>query len=72
LYLITGLLFILGALFIFLAEHGQVQIMAQGELNLVSLNSSSTSVGENNTDVLSNDSLEEKMQIQICDASHPC
>lgn len=72
-FFVINLLFLVGAPFLILAEHEQIEIGAQDEPSFVALNSSSTSIDENDTDVLSNDSMsEEKMQIQICDASHPC
>lgn len=72
-FFVINLLFLVGAPFLILAEHEQIEIRAQDEPSFVALNSSSTNIDENDTDVLSNDSLsEEKMQIQICDASHPC
>jgi hypothetical protein len=72
-FFVINLLFLVGAPFLILAEYGQVEIRALVEPSFISLNSSSTNNDENDTDVLSNDSLsDEKMQIQICDASHPC
>jgi hypothetical protein len=72
-FFVINLLFLISAPFLLLAEHEQDEIKAQGEHTFVALNSSSANIDENDTDVLSNDSLpEEKMQIQICDASHPC
>lgn len=72
-FFLINLLFLTGAPFLVLVEHEQTEIRAQNEPDFVSLNSSSTHIDENDTGVLSNDSLpEDKMQIQICDASHPC
>jgi hypothetical protein len=72
-FFLINLLFLTGAHFLILVEHEQTEIRAQIEPDFVSLNSSSTHIDENDTGVLSNDSLsEDKMQIQICDASHPC
>jgi len=72
-FFVINLLFLVGAPFLILTEHEQIEIRAQDEPSFVALNSSSTNIDENDTGVLSNDSLsEEKMQIQICDASHPC
>jgi hypothetical protein len=69
-FFVINLLFLVGAPFLTLAEQEQLEIRAQNE---PSLNSSSTNIDENDTGVLSNDSLsEDKMEIQICDASHPC
>ena len=51
--------------FLILVGHKQIEIRAQ--------NSSNQSINQNDTSALSNGSLsEEKMQIQICDVSHPC
>ncbi|MGA7368160.1 MAG: hypothetical protein WBX01_03455 [Nitrososphaeraceae archaeon] len=72
-FIMINLLFLIGTPFLVLAEHQQIEIRAQDEPSFVALNSSNTNIDENDTDVLSNDTLsEEKMQIQICDASHPC
>ena len=72
-FFVINLLFLVGAPFLIFAENQQTEIRAQDESSFVALNSSSTNNDENDTDVLSNDSLsDEKMQIQICDASHPC
>ena len=73
LFFVINLLFLSGAPFLTLAEYEQVEIKAQNEPSFVAQNSSSTNIDENDTGALSNDSLsDEKMQIQICDASHPC
>ncbi|MGH9979142.1 MAG: hypothetical protein ACRD8Z_25415 [Nitrososphaeraceae archaeon] len=70
---VINLLFLVVAPFLILGELGQIEIRAIVEPNFVSLNSSSTNIDENGTDALSNESQsDEKMQIQICDASHPC
>ena len=72
-FFVINLLFLVGAPFLTLAEQQQLEIRALNEPSLVALNSSSTNIDENDTGVLSNDSLsEDKMEIQICDASHPC
>jgi hypothetical protein len=72
-FFVINLLFLVGAPFLILAEYEQLEIRAQDEPSLVALNSSNTNIDENDTGVLSNDSLsEDKMEIQICDASHPC
>ena len=72
-FFLINLLFLTGAPFLILVGHEQTEIRAQIEPDFVSLNSSSTHIDENDTGVLSNDSLsEDKMQIQICDTSHPC
>jgi hypothetical protein len=72
-FFVINLLLLVGAPFLILADNEQNEIRAQDVLSFVALNSSSTNIDENDTEGLSNDSLsEEKMQIQICDASHPC
>ena len=72
-FFLINLLFLTGATFLILVEHEQTEIRAQIEPDFISLNSSSTHIDANNTGVLNNDSLsEDKMQIQICDTSHPC
>jgi hypothetical protein len=72
-FFVINLLFLVGAPFLILTENEQVESRAQNEPDFVALNSSSRNIGENVTDGSSNDTLsEEKMQIQICDASHPC
>lgn len=72
-FFVINLLFLIGAPFLIFVEDEQIEIRAQIEPDFVALNSSSTHIDENNTGVLSNDSLpEDKMQIQICDESHPC
>lgn len=72
-FFVINLLFLVGAPFLILGEHEQIEIKAQDKPSFVALNSSSTNIDENGTDVLGNDSMsEEKMEIQICDASHPC
>lgn len=63
----------MGAVFLIIPEYEQNVVMAQDEPSLIALNSSSPNVDENDTGVFGNDSMsEEKMEIQICDASHPC
>jgi hypothetical protein len=70
---VINLLFLVGAPFLIFAENQQTEIQAQDEPSFVVLNSSSTNGHENDTGVASNDTpSEEKMQIQICDSSHPC
>jgi hypothetical protein len=72
-FFVINLLCLVVAPFLILGELGQIEVRALVEPNFVSLNSSSTDNDENGTDALSNDSLsDEKMQIQICDATHPC
>ena len=72
-FFVINLLLLVGTPFLILADNEQNEIRAQDVLSFVALNSSSTNIDENDTEGLSNDSLsEEKMQIQICDASHPC
>ena len=67
------LVFLVGASFLGFTAYEQKQIKAQGEPNILSLNSNNTNVDENDTVVLSNDSIsEEQMEIQICDETHPC
>jgi hypothetical protein len=51
----------------------QNQIKAQNQPEFLSLNSNNMTAGKNGTDIGTNDNTsEDKMQIQICDASHPC
>ena len=70
---VISVLFLVGGIFLSPTEHQQVEIKAQGEPSFIVLNSSSTGVDGNNTGALSNDSTtDKKMEIQICDASHPC
>jgi hypothetical protein len=72
-FFVLNLLFLVGAPLLISAEYQQIEILAQDEPSSVALNSSSANIDENDTDVSSNDTLsEEKMQIQICDESHPC
>jgi hypothetical protein len=72
-FFVINLLFLVGAPFLIFAENQQTEIRAQDESSFVALNSSSTNSDENDTGASNNDTLsEEKMQIQICDASHPC
>jgi hypothetical protein len=72
-FFVINLLFLVGAPFLIFAENQQTEIRAQDEPSFVALNSSSTNSHENDTSVSSNDTpSEEKMQIQICDFSHPC
>lgn len=73
LFLVSCPLLLFGAPFLILAAHEPIEIIAEGELNYVALNSSNPSIDENNTGAMNNNSqVEEKMQIQICDESHPC
>jgi hypothetical protein len=72
-FIVINLLFLVSTLFLIFSEIQQTEILAQEEPNFVAPNSNSTNSDENDTDVSSNHSLsEEKMQIQICDSSHPC
>jgi hypothetical protein len=72
-FLVINLVFLIGAPFLILAEYEQNEIRAQNEPSFIALISSSPNIGENNTDVLGNDNKSgDKMEIQICDASHPC
>lgn len=72
-FLVINLVFLIGVPFLFLAEYEQNEIRAQDEPSFIALNSSSPHIDENDTDVLSNDNKSgDKMEIQICDASHPC
>jgi len=62
-----------GVPFLIISESDEEQIKGQSEPNMMSLNSSGTTVDGNDTQVLSNDSTSgEQMEIQICDESHPC
>ena len=73
LFFVINLVFLVGAAFLIISEYEQNVVRAQDEPSLIALNSSSPNVDENDTGVFGNDSMsEEKMEIQICDASHPC
>lgn len=72
-YFVINLVFLVGAAFLIIPEYEQNVVRAQDEPSLIALISSSPNVNENDTGVFGNDSMsEEKMEIQICDASHPC
>jgi hypothetical protein len=72
-FILINLLFLVSTPFLIFSEIQQTEIRAQEEPNFVAPNSNSTNSDENDTDVSSNHTLsEEKMQIQICDSSHPC
>ena len=71
-FFVINLVFLVGAAFL-IPEYEQNVVRAQDEPSLIALNSSSPNVDENDTGVFGNDSMsEEKMEIQVCDASHPC
>lgn len=72
-FFVINVLFLVGAPLLIFADNQQTEIRAQDEPSFVVLNSSSTNGHENDTGIASNDTpSEEKMQIQICDSSHPC
>ena len=72
-FFVINLLFLVGAPSLIFGENQQTEIRAQDEPSFLVLDSSSTNGHENDTGVASNNNTsEEKMQIQICDSTHPC
>jgi hypothetical protein len=68
-----SLVFFIGTSLLELGEDEQIQIKAQDQPEFLSLSSNNMTAGKNGTEIGTNDNTsEDKMQIQICDESHPC